>query len=63
MPSSVDAGFLLARLPSLTSPLGVACVTVLVFIALYVIEKLLNVPYPPDIPLIREPKGARRFSL
>jgi hypothetical protein len=54
---------LLARLPTLTSPLGIASVLVVLFIALFITEKLINVPYPPDIPLIREPKGARRFSL
>lgn len=62
MSSSAELG-LLARLPSLASPLGIASIVVIGVIAIYVIEKLIGVPYPPDIPLIREPKGARRFSL
>ncbi|KAL7759464.1 hypothetical protein ACKLNR_009554 [Fusarium oxysporum f. sp. zingiberi] len=62
MSSSAELG-LLARLPSLASPLGIASIVVIGVIAIYVIEKLTGVPYPPDIPLIREPKGARRFSL
>ncbi|RGP76465.1 ent-kaurene oxidase [Fusarium sporotrichioides] len=62
--SGMDVGpELLARLPALTSPLGIASVAAILFIALYITEKLLSVPYPPGIPLIREPEGARRFSL
>ncbi|EYB26844.1 hypothetical protein FG05_09195 [Fusarium graminearum] len=54
---------LLARLPTLTSPLGIASVAAILLISLFITEKLLSVPYPPSIPLIREPEGARRFSL
>ncbi|WZH41935.1 cytochrome P450 [Fusarium acuminatum] len=62
--SGGDLGpLLLARLPTVTSPLGIASVLVVLVIALFITEKLISVPYPPDIPLIREPKGARRFSL
>lgn len=62
--SSIELGpELLARLPALTSPLGLASVAAILLIGLLITEKLLSVPYPPDIPLIREPKGARRFSL
>ncbi|KAM0248340.1 hypothetical protein ACHAP5_003511 [Fusarium lateritium] len=53
----------LARLPTLTSPLAIISAVAVLFIALFITEKVINVPYPPDIPLIREPKGARRFSL
>ncbi|KAJ4266123.1 hypothetical protein NW762_004102 [Fusarium torreyae] len=61
---SVDVTpLLLERLPSVKSPLGILSIAVAIFIVLYVIELFINVPYPPDIPLIREPKGARRFSL
>lgn len=59
MSSSTESS-LLARV---ASPLGIASIVVIGFIAIYVIDKLTSVPYPPDIPLIREPKGARRFSL
>jgi hypothetical protein len=62
--SSIDVGpELLARLPALTSPLGIASVAAFLLVALFITEKLLSVPYPPGIPLIREPEGARRFSL
>ncbi|RGP76850.1 ent-kaurene oxidase [Fusarium longipes] len=54
---------LLARLPALTNPLGLASVAAILLVALFITEKLLSVPYPPGIPLIREPEGARRFSL
>lgn len=50
-------------LAGVASPLGIASIVVIVVLAIYVIDKLTAVPYPPDIPLIREPKGARRFSL
>jgi hypothetical protein len=62
--SSMDVGpELLARLPALTSPLGIASVAAILLVALFITEKILSVPYPPGIPLIREPEGARRFSL
>lgn len=52
------------RLPPLFSPLGVASVAILGFAALYCIERfLLSQPMPKGIPLIREPEGARSFSL
>jgi hypothetical protein len=54
---------LLARLPALTSPLGLAAVAAVLLIGLFITEKFLSVPYPEGIPLIREPKGAKRFSL
>ncbi|KAM0344516.1 hypothetical protein ACHAPU_007491 [Fusarium lateritium] len=64
MASSGDgSGLLFARLPKLMSPLGIALVAVVLLIALVVIESLISVPYPSEIPLIREPKGTRRFSL
>ncbi|KAF5021134.1 hypothetical protein F66182_6834 [Fusarium sp. NRRL 66182] len=53
----------LDHLPSLTSPLGIVSVVGAVFVVLYLVEQLIHVPYPPGIPLIREPEGARRFSL
>ncbi|CEI41467.1 hypothetical protein FVEN_g3634 [Fusarium venenatum] len=62
--SSMDVGpELLARLPALTSPLGIASVAAILLIALFITEKILSVPYPPGVPLIREPEGSRRFSL
>ncbi|KAF4944618.1 hypothetical protein FSARC_14623 [Fusarium sarcochroum] len=62
--ASVDVTpLLLERLPSIKSPLGILAIAVAIFVVLYVAELLINVPYPPEIPLIREPKGARRFSL
>ncbi|KAF4997932.1 hypothetical protein FDECE_11945 [Fusarium decemcellulare] len=57
------APVLLDHLPSLMSPLGIASVAVVAFFVLYLVERLIHVPYPPGIPLIREPEGARRFSL
>ncbi|KAF4503532.1 cycloheximide-inducible CIP70 (cytochrome P450 family) [Fusarium agapanthi] len=59
MSSNAELG-LLARV---ASPLGIAAIVVIGVVAICVIDKLTAVPYPPDIPLIREPKGARRFSL
>ncbi|KAF4986798.1 hypothetical protein FGRMN_10678 [Fusarium graminum] len=62
--SSDELGpLLLARLPKPTSPLGIALVVIVLLIGLIITESLISVPYPPEIPLIREPKGARRFSL
>ncbi|KAH7179276.1 cytochrome P450 [Fusarium flagelliforme] len=61
---SMDVGpELLARLPALTSPLGLAAVAAVLLIGLFITEKFISVPYPEGIPLIREPKGAKRFSL
>ncbi|KAL6354335.1 hypothetical protein LRP88_11664 [Fusarium phalaenopsidis] len=51
------------QLPSLTSPLGIVLVVLVTISVLYFVENLIHVPYPPGIPLIREPEGARRFSL
>lgn len=41
--------------------LGVVVVS-LVCLAVRYIERLVEVPYPPDIPLLREPFGTKRFS-
>ncbi|KAM0563067.1 hypothetical protein ACHAPJ_001912 [Fusarium lateritium] len=61
---SVDVTpLLLERLPSFKSPLGILSIAVAIFFVLYIVELFINVPYPPDIPLIRESKGTRRFSL
>ncbi|KAI8654609.1 hypothetical protein NCS57_01207500 [Fusarium keratoplasticum] len=57
------APLLLDRLPSLTSPLGIVLVVLVTVFVLYSVENLIHVPYPPGIPLIREPEGTRRFSL
>ncbi|KAF4982584.1 hypothetical protein FZEAL_1816 [Fusarium zealandicum] len=57
------APLLLDRLPSLTSPLGIVSVAVAGLVLLYLVERLISVPYPPGIPLIREREGARGFSL
>lgn len=57
------APLLLDQLPSLTSPLGIALVVLVTIVVLYFVENLIHVPYPTGIPLIREPEGARRFSL
>ncbi|KAJ4312060.1 hypothetical protein N0V84_010133 [Fusarium piperis] len=57
------APLLLDHLPSLTSPLGIVSVVLVTILVLYLVENLIHVPYPPGIPLIREPEGARRFSL
>ncbi|KAM5343521.1 hypothetical protein ACJ41O_012058 [Fusarium nematophilum] len=57
------APLLLEHLPSLTSPLGIALVASAGIVVLFLIERLINVPYPPGIPLIREREGARWFSL
>lgn len=57
------APLLLDQLPSLTSPLGIVLAGSVTILVLYLVETLIHVPFPPGIPLIREPEGARRFSL
>lgn len=50
--------------PLMTSPLGIALTVSGSILVLYLIEHyILGVPYPPEIPLVREPVGARRFSI
>ena len=51
-------------IPGLASPLGIALVTAGVVIGLLTLQHLIfGVPYPEGVALIREPPGARRFSL
>jgi hypothetical protein len=51
-------------LPGWSSPLGLAYAFVACIAIIIVCERFfLGVPYPKGIPLIREPEGARRFSL
>ncbi|KAI5459113.1 cytochrome P450 [Mariannaea sp. PMI_226] len=50
--------------PTITSILGWASIFVGVIVFICFFESyFLAVPYPPGVPLIREPEGARRFSL
>lgn len=54
----------LEQFPQLTSPIGLGIVVIGSLVALYLLERhVLSVPYPEGIPLVREPEGARRFSL
>ncbi|KAH7140293.1 cytochrome P450 [Dactylonectria estremocensis] len=58
------APILLDHLPSLTSPLGIALIVSACFVLFYLTERfVLTIPYPPGVPLVGEPEGARRFSL
>ncbi|KAH6887763.1 cytochrome P450 [Thelonectria olida] len=51
-------------LPAWPSPLGLAYAFAGCILIIIVCERFfLGVPYPKGIPLIREPEGARRFSL
>ncbi|KAH6974590.1 cytochrome P450 [Ilyonectria sp. MPI-CAGE-AT-0026] len=50
--------------PYMTSPLGLVLTVSGSIIVLYLIEHyILGVPYPPEVSLVREPAGARRFSI
>lgn len=49
--------------PHWGSPIGIALTSALVIICLYILDTLISVPYPKGVPLLREPPGARRFSL
>lgn len=53
----------LDNLPPLTSPLGLTAIALSCFVLVYLLERYLSVPYPPGMPLLREPEGAKRFSL
>lgn len=52
-------------LPRMSGSVGLQLVVVLlVLVALFlVINSWTSIPNPPDVPLIREPPGATRFSL
>ena len=54
----------LEDLPALTSPLGLVILALGGLVLVYVLERfIVSVPYPPGMPLVREPEGARRFSI
>lgn len=54
----------LQDLPPLTSPLGLGILALGSVVFLYLLERfVLSVPYPPGMPLVREPEGATRFSI
>lgn len=50
-------------LPQWGSLVYTVSVSALVFLGLYMLNIIVSVPYPKDIPLLREPVGATRFSL
>lgn len=52
------------ELPALTSPLGIGALFLGSLVLVYLAERFVfGQPMPSGIPLIREPEGARRFSL
>lgn len=52
------------QLPALTSPLAIVAIVVGSLLLVYCAERFVfGVPKPIGIPLLREPEGARHFSL
>ncbi|CAM1504814.1 Fc.00g024050.m01.CDS01 [Cosmosporella sp. VM-42] len=55
---------ILDTLPELTSLIGLGAVALSLLAVLFAVEQFfLSIPYPPGMPLVREPEGAKRFSL
>lgn len=54
---------LLDRAYQLPNCVFIPLVVFLSIVLLYILHRLTEIPYPPNIPLVREPPGARRFSL
>ena len=51
------------QVSSLTSPVGIVLLLIGLFALIYILEIFFfEVPYPPNVPLVFEPEGARRFS-
>lgn len=49
---------------SLLTPLNLVAAVVVLCLGAFLVERFITgVAYPPSIPLVREPEGARRFSL
>lgn len=60
----LGADALLRTLAALPLPLQILGASLALALALCLLERYVTgVPYPPSIPLVREPAGTRRFSL
>lgn len=52
-----------SHLPELGSPTGIVLLFLSISAALYFVNRVFfSIPYPPNVPFIREPEGKQGFS-